>query len=571
MNAIETLLQEHKIRFYLKRWKPNDWMIYHEMEQIAGHEDCFLQVMNKVDLTQFREIGDYLNYLFVKKLDYLGTYANAIDKNEEAKKKIERVCNVAKEHLQRLNKRALLSFLNGHYREIFSVSCDTEVFVWEETMAEIVAFQNGGISLDVFTFLLEEHPARLRWSFNNLWKKFEENPHWFKKLCTGEAKETCCNLYSFITNYSGIFTSIWRKKDSKLKQCVEETVREIIKLIRHFVDKAISESNEDIALTMFLVIRGDKLLRDLQWQSPIVEAKQLQELTIRHNAPSNPFWKKVSFTICEDEISRMATELAKHPNKYVRVLALTHGYQPSCSNAFLRLCSSLDGDPRENANPVLDSFSNMDPVDDYFTSSVQLLLRISLVHIRIFALLILREAQWMNDIMETQREMLHFLHQKVGLPVELVTDGIVLEGMMRSINFGDDYRGIIQPSCYGAAMFVCAMIEKLLREVLGVLDGGKHEVPQGAAALRTLLEDSSGIFQNLFGEHHRRKLAYFLCHVGEKSSIGFGFRNRIAHWDGIGVNCLTSEMVAFLYYLYQDVLNTLFVHFYTQEDCCIKK
>lgn len=571
MNAIKTLLQEHKIKFSPKRWEPNDWMIGIELKQIAEHEDCFLQVMNKVDLTQFREIGDYLNYLFVKKLNYLDTYANAIDKNEEAKKKVEHVCNVATGLLQKLNKRALLSFFNGHYREIFSIPHDIAAFVCEEVMEDIVRFQNGGISPEVFIFLLEEHPVWLRWCFDNLRKKFEKNPTWFEKLCAGEVKETRGDLLSFITHYSPIFVSIWGKKDSSLRQCVEETVEAVVEQVRYFVDEVLSEANEDVALTMFLVTKGDLLLKGLKLPYSVVEASQLQALKTRYYASSNPFWKTVSVTICEDEAVQEVEKLAKYPNKCSRVLLVTHRFQPLESNAGLRMWSSFDGNPQEVANPILDSLSNMDPADDYFTFSVQMWLHISLVHIRIFALLILREAQWMNDIMETQREMLYFLHQKVGLPVELVTDGVVLEGMMRAINFGDDARNAIQPSCYGAAMFVCAMIEKLLREVWKILDGGKHEVPQGAAALRTLLEDSSGLFQNVFGEHHRRKLAYFLCNVGEKSNIGLGLRNRFAHWDGIEASALMSGMVAFLYYLYQDVLNTLFVHFYTQKDCCTKE
>lgn len=571
--AVVTLLQEEKINFSLPKWEPHDLMIRVELSEIVQNVDIFSRVMNQVDLTHFQEINDFLNYLFIKKIVYLRSIADLIVENKEAKEKIESVCNIATEHLQRRNKQALLSFLNAHYREIFSISCTPKLLIWpeREIMEEVLAFQNGGISKDVYVFLLEEHPSFLRGNFKGLWKKFEENPEWFEKLCATEEKTTCGDLITFITNYSPIFVPIWRRKSSNLKCCIEENVKDVINRVRKFVTDVTSGLNDEVIVAMVLVTKGAMLLKDLAWEFPIVEADQLQVLYERYNAPSNPFWKTYSFTIREDDLSKEATEIARHPDKHMRVLLITHRYHSSTSNNWLDLHSFLDTDYLPQAHDILHTFSCINPTNEYFTITRQLCLRVHSEHIRIFAHIILREASWLNDVMETQKEMMAFLHQKLGITEGLIVDSCILEGMIRAINFGDDYRTMIQPSCYGASMFLCALIEKLLRDVWKALDGGKHEVPQGAAALRTLLEDSSGVFRNIFGENHLRNLSYFLCHVGQDNSIGLGFRNRLAHWDGIGAQNLTSGFVAFLYYLYQDILNTLVIHFYKQENSCTER
>lgn len=571
--AVVTLLQEEKISFSLTKWEPHDFMIRLEFSEIVQSVDIFSRVMNQVDLTHFQEINDFLNYLFIKKITYLWSIADSIVENKEAKEKIEHVCNIAKEHRQRLNKSALLSFFNEHYREIFSISCDPKLLIWPERdiMEEVLAFQNGGFSKDMYIFLLEEHPSLLRGNFEGLRKKFEENPEWLKKLCAKEEKGTYGDLISFIENYSPIFVSIWRRKSSNLKCCVEENVKDVINRIRNFVTEVTSGLSDEVVLAMVLVTKGAMLLKNLAWELPIVGADQLQVLDECYNAPSNPFWRKFSFTIHEDEMVKEATRLASHPNKHMRVLLITHSYHPSASNTWLHLRSSLSLDDLPKVHSILDVFSCINPTNEYFTFTRQLHLQVYFEYIRTFALIILKETPWLNDVMETQTEMVAFLHHKLGIAEKLIVDSRILEGMVRSINFGDDYRKIIQPSCYGASMFICTLIEKLLREVWKVLDKGEHEVPQGAAALRTLLEDSSGVFQNIFGEDHLLNLSYFLCHVGKDNSIGFGFRNRLAHWDGIDAQALTSGLVASLYYLYQDILNTLFVHFYEQKDCCTEE
>ena len=113
--AVVTLLQEEKISFSLTKWEPHDFMIRLEFSEIVQSVDIFSRVMNQVDLTHFQEINDFLNYLFIKKITYLWSIADSIVENKEAKEKIEHVCNIAKEHRQRLNKSALLSFFNDRY------------------------------------------------------------------------------------------------------------------------------------------------------------------------------------------------------------------------------------------------------------------------------------------------------------------------------------------------------------------------------------------------------------------------------------------------------------------------
>ena len=68
------------------------------------------------------------------------------------------------------------------------------------------------------------------------------------------------------------------------------------------------------------------------------------------------------------------------------------------------------------------------------------------------------------------------------------------------------------------------------------------------------------LFTHKFGKDHLKSLSFFFCTVGDKK-IGMNYRNNLAHWIGLRDRDINSMLVAKLFFLYTDVINTIFWYF----------
>ena len=109
-------------------------------------------------------------------------------------------------------------------------------------------------------------------------------------------------------------------------------------------------------------------------------------------------------------------------------------------------------------------------------------------------------------------------------------------------------------------MFLCALTEKLLRMFYIYLMKDRVYVPLTSATLGTLLSPDNQEMVNIFGKDHLKSLSFFFCTVGDKK-IGMNYRNSLAHWIGMRKRDINSMLVAKLFFLYTDVLNTIFWYF----------
>ena len=157
-----------------------------------------------------------------------------------------------------------------------------------------------------------------------------------------------------------------------------------------------------------------------------------------------------------------------------------------------------------------------------------------------------------------------FISEQVGGNIDLAEDLESLYIMLQPVILSDEavYKDIT-PLCYGAAMFICALTEKLLRTLYVYLMKDKMYVPLSSATLGALLSPNNQEMVNIFGEDHLKSLSFFLCTVGDKK-IGMNYRNALAHWIGLRDRDINSMLVAKLFYLYTDVINTIYLYFYKE-------
>ena len=115
-------------------------------------------------------------------------------------------------------------------------------------------------------------------------------------------------------------------------------------------------------------------------------------------------------------------------------------------------------------------------------------------------------------------------------------------------------------------MFTCALAEKILRIVYIYLLKDKMYVPLTSATLGSLMSPHNQEMVKIFGEDHLKNLSYFLCTVGDKK-IGWNIRNTLAHWIEMKSENVNSMLVAQVFYLYTDIINTVFCYFLSLSEC----
>ena len=123
---------------------------------------------------------------------------------------------------------------------------------------------------------------------------------------------------------------------------------------------------------------------------------------------------------------------------------------------------------------------------------------------------------------------------------------------------------ISQSLCFGAAVLLCTLSEKLLRNLFRHLTFNDIYVPTENITMGNLLNPKSGnALIPVFGEDHLHNLLFFFHK--NNHGIGRNYRNNLAHWSNLSANQMTIQFVCQILWLYIDILNTVF-WFFIKDD-----
>ena len=148
----------------------------------------------------------------------------------------------------------------------------------------------------------------------------------------------------------------------------------------------------------------------------------------------------------------------------------------------------------------------------------------------------------------------------------LIGDFYMLSTMLQPVIKRESLKDkeVLSSICYGPAMFICTLTEKILRLVYIDLLKDKTYIPVSNTTLGQLLNINNQEFVKIFEVDYLKNINYFFCSE-EKKKIGKNYRNSLAHWSGMSKEMLNDTFVAGLMYLYTDVLNSLFWFFLREE------
>lgn len=550
MKCIVDELTEKGFHFQLKYYGTNDYDTFYDITRILDNRDSFFKLVCSNHLETIESLSEYLNYLFFKKIGFLQEIIPLL-KEETDKQYFQLLCDAANEQLNNIDKQTLIRFVNDHYKEIFN-SNNNKYLLSEITLDLIVVPFKHGIADEVFEYLAQEQNYSLLNRFHDFQSCFEEKPKLFEKLFHHKNLAEIQQLH--FDCVFPIFLYIWNGKNPQLKNIISPIIENIITDTEKLVENSSADSSNIISVEhvfqnvyAFLKKIKHQKANDFYKYSQQIEAK-MRDYLAKHGQ---------SIT-CELPTKEILEYIKTRSSWQAQILSLTHSYKKSDAGEGL---ISLLAFPSKGKQRIIDFVGSNMANDNYFTPSHQQQLQIYSDTGAATVFAIWHDEELCSRFQQGISEFLGFISQQCDCYENLANDVNLLRVMLQPVILSDSpEKEYLKPLCYGAAMFICAMTEKLLRTVFFSMMKSEAYVPLTSSNMGSLLSPNNPVMVSIFGEDHIKNLAFFLNSVGDKR-IGANIRNRLAHWAEIQEDDLQSMLVAKLLFLYTDILNTIFLHY----------
>ena len=550
LQSIFEALQEKGIRIPFKYFGPNDYASSWEIKAIIENKAWIHELITSTGLQDIVSLTDYLNYLYFRKLSaFKELIPHLVD--DANKQIIGLISDSASLKLTEIKNGEIIRFINQSYEEAFSEKY-RKFSLHEVTFELIISFQNG-ISHEVFKFLAKNYNYWLLDEYEHLQNRFESNPQLFDHVFREKNLQEIQALG--FDRVFPVFVAIWNRGNESLKSIVAPIIESIINDTKSYIEKDALSNSRDIAIAEHTVRQVYEFLQKIKHP----KANQFREYhrRIEKELVSDLEKNGQVFTF-RIPAGKIIEYIKEQSNWQIRMLSLTHSVKKE--NNSIEYISRLDH-PSKGKQGIIDFVSSNTPSDEYFTHSHQNYLGSIMAIGSATISAMWHDKELFPECIHWYSAVLSYINDQIGGTEDFDEDLEILYSMLQIVIMSDESgKEMLKPLCYGAAMFICASIEKLLRAVYIYLFKDQKFIPLTSATLGSMLAFNRPEMVDIWGEDHLKSLSYFLGTVGDKK-VGLNIRNQLAHWTKMEKRRLNSMLVAELFYLYTDVINTLFWHF----------
>lgn len=542
---------QNELFYSLKYYGNADAGTYFELNKILGDVDGVRQWLNQINSFSIECIEDYITFLEIDKLSLFAEMSESI-KDSEIRRKFEDVCWLAEEKKKSFRNKDLVSFLNSNMSQLFGRNREYHGLS-DVTISLCAKFQEG-ISDQAFEYLIAEQSHLVIDNYKLFQKKIEGNELLFQKLFSVGSIE---KLLQFRLDEVFAILSPYCHEKSKYREKVIDAVNYII----NFGEEEISSATADN------IIRKDHIIRAILAFLQTIKhpkANDFNELRLKTDKLLGEHLSQNGnvhqFQIPTDDIkSMLESDEITWPTKLVLI---THSVDKSSG----KLKNNLDFKP-QNKHPIIDMARSNIPTNDYFSFSHQQVLRTTKIVGGIAIMMMLEDEKgFQGGTTAVSGEIATIEKRITHKENELLDDFELLTQMLFNVFRCSQSEEIVNQSlCYGAATFIAAYIEKLLRLCFVEQTRSKIYVPEKNITLGTLLRgEVNKQISQVLGEYQTNHLRYFLLN-DDPGNVGCNYRNRLAHWNQIKPASLTKHFVAQMFYLLLSVINSMFLFYKSTE------
>lgn len=545
MDSLNTVFENNNIMISLRYYGPQDLATGWEVKSIVENPDIFDDFYSKHPLLSISNIDDYYLYLLSLKFSSMREVIPVLLQKSH-KEVILTLSQNAELELLRINPGDVIEFINKNIEDIFDVEMST--YDIRFITLDLIAKYITGIRRETLEYLCKKHGYLLIDRFDQFEKSFERYPDLFECIYpTGHLDEI--NSLSLETTLE-IWNHIHNKANSNLKGVVEKCTDILAEDIKQLSDTANVDNIMQIEGTIRKFCSFLQRTNNPKANEYTKLAKVAAELLSK-----NVLEKGHSFQY-EIPVGEIVEKWKVTKAWEIRLLSITHA--PKSDKDSFSYISRLSVKPKEK-HSLIDYVSTNIPTDDYYTTSHQQNLSV-IASIGAGTLIgIIGNKDTMVDYLSLVSsavslivETLHAEEEQLQQDVEMLSAMVQLIGNNFEMDT-DAMHGI----CYGASMYACAIMEKLLRILNVYIVKDEIYIPLNKATLGELLTTSNGYLTDVFGDDHIKNLSFFLQKT-QTSNVGENIRNSLAHWANVSKDRMTNFFFAKILWLFTDILNTVF-------------
>lgn len=519
-----------------------------ELKTIIEDETYFSQLFSDYPLEELLTLEDYCVYLTYRKLSSSVDMVPMLAK-DEYKVIVSRIANEAKLKADAIEKGDVIKFINNNIKEIFE--SNLEIIGIEHVTLDLIAKYRTGISEKSYQWLCEKYDYLLLNRFESFACVFEKYPTLFDGIFkTGSYQEIISLREETVYN---IFLSIYKKENSKLKQTVDRVLPILVSDILELCNNA----NENNVMSVERSLKRftgclEKMKNPLvnNFASVKNRINKLLDESIKKNG------HKFEYKIPTGQMLDLWKGLTSWE---IKLITLTHKAEKSDKGEIV-FRSNIEVDVSV-VNNIMDMVSTNITKDDYYTLSLQEKLSVvGAVESATFMALIHDKELYCEFMDMVMSAIMHISkifecdEERFDLDIKILDNHLQ---MCRGSAGKERITDIAL--CYGASMFLCALIDKLLRVLYVSLTGVDKYISLEKLTIGQILNPNDQVMKSYFGVKHIRHLSFFLSKDGLKErNIGFNYRNSLAHWT-INPESVSLSLVAQLLWLFVDVMNTIFI------------
>lgn len=525
--------------------------INREIQTVAENRDFFDSLFTKHPLSAVRDINDFYYFLLAKKISSMQgpVYPFSSQYSQLLKGIADKASDIYKQ-----GKRDAINYLNDHTDEIFQDSqsdCDLR----NAALDSIIELQ-GAIHKEVFKYLCQKRPSMIIERFDDLERVFDkaENSDLFTTLFPS-------GHYFPGDNQSGqkLIDSLWLQSvlDIWKKEYSKNTGR------RWLIENYISELSQDAEslcdeLSEWNVYEAETAVKSLCSFLKEIKSHKSDDLSEDITAV-----EKLEIKIRDDKVTFVqhlfdnlgAKKWRNTTDSKSKLLMLTH-YHVDPGKYKSHLSKKKEMSKGENRTDV--------PDDKFFSPDYRReLSRLEAYQVAYF-MAILRDQSAFDEYSRLVEHRIRYISGKIPKHEDGLTEDT--EMMLAMLHL--EYQKLNNTSqeqiifCYSLSVFICSLIEKLLRMFYCCMTKVSDFEN---LTLGKLLNVQKTKLVSAFGSDHIRALAYFLTSTpGIK--LGRNYRNSLDHWSlCMSPGDMTPIFASSLLWLFTDILNSVSLYFDSQH------
>ena len=444
---IRKIFADNGIDLNYKYFGISDFSTYFELNSLIEHLSFIIGILSKLELTNLSTIDDLKNYLLIKKISLFEEIKKQI--GHDYQQDFELLLKYTNDVLNNFTNKDIIKCINQSYQDWFTE--EDNIDFYSVIFDAMISFQTG-ISEKVFLLFAKKKKNYILDNFGKL-GTLKYNIDLFNEILPPSFNLKDTKALGLNRVFS-IFLNILSDKHSPFKD-------NITTFLNRIIDEEIEILNDEQAIINNILFIETDYRMILSFLKKIKHPRtfQLQKYQSQINSILDDHLLKngqtFSFTL---QIQKFLIAIKNEENWQLKMLMLTHEY-----NEIDKKLVSLFSCKSKGKQGIIDYVSSNIPTNDYFTLSHQQFLKLIYINGAAIIQSLWHDSELYPSLKTWYQSILIAIDESIRSN-EKITDDIniafaLMDRILLENNIDHD---LLIATSYGACMFICAMIEKLL-------------------------------------------------------------------------------------------------------------